>query len=662
MPSISDLGYTLNRIDQNNYRKDTPDVTENIPPSQINQYIIDKSIDWNKTTIDTLNIGQYMRSGQTGFDAGIGWWIGNDGGTPKLSIGNSAGDKITWNGSVFTIVGTLTATSIHIPDQTTANSFHTDSSGNSWWGCNVANWTATHDNATAYVLNTGVAKLQNVTITGGSVATSTFSGVIAQGNLNVSNRGWSQTCAFSMVDSDTVQWGAGVLTSADGTAYNITGGNTGNMAAKTYIYLDTAVSLTVYQTTTTALTAIGAGKVLVATAQNNTTEAVFTVMDGQGGQNIDASAIVANSITANELATSILYAGSINIDTAGNIRSGQTAYNTGTGWWIGNVTGTPKLSIGDPAGRHLLWTGTDLVINGYVQNSKGAFGGDGSDGAIAGALTVTGSNNTVIVKNYTTFAPGANTVTITPTGCILIIKVQGNCDLTGTTFSFAGKGAVGGTPNSDDGDNAITTLGLVSKGIKAADGGFGGTNTSYGGGGGGASIFTNGSNGNAGAGSVNNGPYGAGGTATFNGSVYTYAIAGKTFVLATGSGGGTGCGKTLVPSGGGGAGGGCVYLEVYGNLTFSGTTITVAGSNGTATSVGGGGGGEGNSGGGGGGGGGIFICLYNGTLTGTCTPTVTGGTGGAGTVNNDSVGGGTGGTGGAGGAGAYLIALNTTFA
>lgn len=74
--------------------------------------------------------------------------------------------------------------------------------------------------------------------------------------------------------------------------------------------------------------------------------------------------------------------------------------------------------------------------------------GDGSDGAVSGAITITGSNDSVIVRNYSSFAPGANTVTVTPTGCITIIKVKGNCDLTGTTLNFAGKGKPGGNGGS----------------------------------------------------------------------------------------------------------------------------------------------------------------------------------------------------------------------
>lgn len=69
------------------------------------------------------------------------------------------------------------------------------------------------------------------------------------------------------------------------------------------------------------------------------------------------------------------------------------------------------------------------------------FWGDWTDWAISWALTITWSNDTYIVKNYTTFTPWANTVTITPTNCILHIKVKGDCDLTGTTFNFQWKWA-----------------------------------------------------------------------------------------------------------------------------------------------------------------------------------------------------------------------------
>jgi len=44
------------------------------------------------------DVGGFFRSGQTAFDTGVGFWIGSDNGTPKLSIGDSSGAKLTWDG------------------------------------------------------------------------------------------------------------------------------------------------------------------------------------------------------------------------------------------------------------------------------------------------------------------------------------------------------------------------------------------------------------------------------------------------------------------------------------------------------------------------------------------------------------------------------------
>lgn len=112
------------------------------------------------------------------------------------------------------------------------------------------------------------------------------------------------------------------------------------------------------------------------------------------------------------------------------------------------------------------------------------FGGSGVDGAVTGALTITGSNNTVIVKNYTNFAPGANSVTITPTGCVTIIKVSGNLDLTGSTINWAGKGMPGASsPGTGNGTSGSAQAKSFPKSTAATGGGG---NNNLGGGGGGA--------------------------------------------------------------------------------------------------------------------------------------------------------------------------------
>lgn len=59
-----------------------------------------------------LSSGGLIRSGQTAYDTGTGFFLGNVSGTPKLSIGNSSGNKVTWDGSSLSVVGTLTGSSV----------------------------------------------------------------------------------------------------------------------------------------------------------------------------------------------------------------------------------------------------------------------------------------------------------------------------------------------------------------------------------------------------------------------------------------------------------------------------------------------------------------------------------------------------------------------
>lgn len=54
--------------------------------------------------------------------------------------------------------------------------------------------------------------------------------------------------------------------------------------------------------------------------------------------------------------------GDLDIATTGAVHSGQTAYNTGVGFWVGYSGGVPKLSIGDPSGNSLVWNGSQLII------------------------------------------------------------------------------------------------------------------------------------------------------------------------------------------------------------------------------------------------------------------------------------------------------------
>ena len=138
-------------------------------------------------------------------------------------------------------------------------------------------------------------------------------GIAAGSETAIQN--WLMDVTFSSSDLDTVAWTSGTLYMLDGTTYSIDAGNTGNMSALTFIYLDIGTSETVLQTTTTISNTIGTGKILLAVAQNTATTATFQVLGGRGGVLISADSIAANCITAAKIV-------------AGTITSTEIAANT----------------------------------------------------------------------------------------------------------------------------------------------------------------------------------------------------------------------------------------------------------------------------------------------------------------------------------------------
>lgn len=110
--------------------------------------------------------------------------------------------------------GGIVGGKLDIPDETTANSFHVSSSGNTWWGANVADG---HTAADAYVLNTGVVRFQSGTIGGCVLAatnissTSFVSGPLGSG-WRIANSGIAElqdvtirgTIRTSVFEKDTI--------------------------------------------------------------------------------------------------------------------------------------------------------------------------------------------------------------------------------------------------------------------------------------------------------------------------------------------------------------------------------------------------------------------------------------------------------------------------
>lgn len=183
--------------------------------------------------------------------------------------------------------------------------------------------------------------------------------------------GWQFDATFTSSTFETVTWLAGTLTFANGVTYSIVAGSA-TISATTYIYFDSGASTTVLQTTTTATSAVGANKVLIGVISPNsdsTKKASMQIFGGTGGSSgiITGDQIVANTISATELSTTLLYAGTITLDSLGHIKGGQTGFDTGTGFFLGSSSGAYKFSIGSSSGQRVTWDGSSLYVKGSFE-------------------------------------------------------------------------------------------------------------------------------------------------------------------------------------------------------------------------------------------------------------------------------------------------------
>lgn len=398
-----------------------------------------------------------LSSGATAFSAGPT-------GSPTVTI-TQAG-VLTATGAVIT--GTLTATTgaiggfdigaDYIRDAANSMGLASTVTGGDdvrfWAGDTFAN-RATAD---FRVTEAGAVTASSMTITGGSITTTPISGIPNNTSTDISLLEKSHNLVFSATDADTVAWSSGTITLSNGRTFSISAGNTGNMSALTYIYLDPGISSTIVLSTSTYSNAVGANKILLGVAQNNTVTASFIpygpgqpLIDGAniGALSIVAGNIAASTITAGKLTVSQLSAitadlgaitaGSIVLPSGGFVRSGQTAYDSGTGFYIGNDSGTPKLSIGNSSGNKLTWNGTALAISGTL--SAGSI--DIPDAATADSFHVDADGDTW--WGATTFgaapasidkAGNATFNSITAAGTMKLLKANSGASTTTTANSL----------------------------------------------------------------------------------------------------------------------------------------------------------------------------------------------------------------------------------
>lgn len=334
-----------------------------------------------------------------------GWKILGDG-TVEFASGYFRGD-IT--GATGTFSGALVGGTLSIPNITTANSFHVDTDGNSWWGTNLATGYAT---APAYVLKTGSAKFTLGTIGGWTIGATSLTGV----GVTLSSTGDAYKAVGATPPiSSTV--GTGVFIDKTG-IYGLSA-NTQNFKLDATNGHLTAIAGTIGGFTlgatemyggiikTSANVAAGYNGVIMDTdgvrgyhsvlgvvfnlhtdgsapefAFGNISESIFEVSTnalirtsstvGDGSANSAGILINETGIFgcgANQTPSSANFrilidgGGSITLGTSGFVRAGQTDFATGTGFFLGYSTNNYKFSIG-VSDNYMNWDGSYLKVKG----------------------------------------------------------------------------------------------------------------------------------------------------------------------------------------------------------------------------------------------------------------------------------------------------------
>lgn len=124
-------------------------------------------------------------------------------------------------------------------------------------------------------------------------------GAVIASKLTEGARSWDYDGSISADDHDTISWTSGTIRLQDGTEYNISSDQTGNMGSRTYIYFDTNSAGSDFQTTTSQNTALADGKILVAVADAapTTIEDAF-FLAAFGDMNVESGHVGAKSIKA----------------------------------------------------------------------------------------------------------------------------------------------------------------------------------------------------------------------------------------------------------------------------------------------------------------------------------------------------------------------------
>ena len=125
--------------------------------------------------------------------------------------------------------------------------------------------------------------------------------------------------------------------------------------------------------------------------------------------------------------------GDVTIASGGSLSSGQTAFDTGTGFFLGKVSGTPKFSIGTSA-KSLTWDGSKLQLKGVEKIVSAG----GVPFLVSAKVTYITSGSYVLLRRLYVGATGSLRVYRTfasPLGGSVTVQVRKNGSSSGLSYS-----------------------------------------------------------------------------------------------------------------------------------------------------------------------------------------------------------------------------------
>ncbi len=202
-----------------------------------------------------------------------------------------------------------------------------------------------------------------VTLNGSAVAAGTLPGSATSfGNVPIIN---GLTLTNNAPSAGRITWSTFSLT-YQGVTYTVNGDN--STTTQKFMYWNKAVSTTQLQKTPAAPSQAADQFIVIFNESGTGIPALFSNI-------VYADYISVGTLAAIQASTgSLSVSGACTIGTGGSLSSGQTGFNTGTGFWLDDNGGTPRFSIGDGASHYLTWDGTAMTVRGTINADAGYLG------------------------------------------------------------------------------------------------------------------------------------------------------------------------------------------------------------------------------------------------------------------------------------------------